>query len=89
MHNQLLIIESNKHAIVLPSYNYQLFINNILNKKNKCITINDKNDTTLYHETTNVRSRPTSGRSDVSQDFERDDIFTWCMLSQVLKAIFG
>jgi len=26
------------------------------NKKNKCITINDKNDTTLYHETANPKN---------------------------------
>jgi len=44
------------------------------NKKNKCITINDKNDTTLYHETENVKSKPSSDLSGMSQFFEVVDI---------------
>jgi len=56
LHKQLLILKSNKHANVLPSYNWQLFQKNIFIQKNKCVTINDKNDTTLYHETANPKN---------------------------------
>ena len=46
------------------------------NRKNKCVTINDIDDTTLYHETVNVQLRPSSDLSDILQVFEVDDIFT-------------
>ena len=45
-------------------------------RKNKCVTINDIDDTTLYHETVNVQLRPSSDLSDILQVFEVDDIFT-------------
>ena len=46
------------------------------NRKNKCVTINDIDDTTLYHETVNVQLRQSSDLSDILQVFEVDDIFT-------------
>ena len=46
------------------------------NRKNKCVTINDIDDTTLFHETVNVQLRPSSDLSDILQVFEVDDIFT-------------
>ena len=46
------------------------------NRKNIFVTINDIDDTTLYHETVNVQLRPSSDLSDILQVFEVDDIFT-------------
>jgi len=63
----------------LPTYNYQLFQKNIFNQKNKCVTINDLDDTTLYHETVNIQLRPSSDLSDISKVFEHDDIFFFWM----------
>jgi hypothetical protein len=65
---------SNKHANVLLSYNYQLSQQNIFKQKNKYVTINDIDDTTLYHETVNVQLRPSSDLSDIFQVFRRTDI---------------
>jgi hypothetical protein len=58
------------------------------NKKNKCVTINDKNDTTLYHETPNVQSRPSLDRSDFSPVLRPDDIFTLRRISASYSKFF-
>ena len=67
----------------MPMYRHRIIVSyfkNIpLNKRNKCITINDKNDTTLYHETANVQSRPNLDLVDIFKVFEVDDIFTLWM----------
>jgi hypothetical protein len=47
------------------------------NKKNKCVTINDIDDTTLYHETVSVQLRPSSDLSDLFKVFEAADICTF------------
>jgi hypothetical protein len=63
----------------MPMYCFRItisYLNKISsNKKNKCVTINDIDDTILYHETVNVQLRPSSDLSDVSQVFETDDTF--------------
>jgi len=60
----------------VPSYNYQLFQKNIFKQKNECVTINDIDDTTLYHETVNVQLRLSSDLSDLFKVFEAADICT-------------
>jgi len=43
----------------MPMYCHHISISyfeqNIFKRKNKCITMSDKNDTTLYHETANLK----------------------------------
>ena len=58
------------------------YLNRIFsNKKNKCVTINNIDDTTLYHETVNVQLRPSSNLSDILKVLERNDIFILLKIS--------
>ena len=67
----------------MPMYCFRItisYLNRISsNKKNKCVTINNMDDTTLYHETVNVQLRPSSDLSDISKVFNVDDIFIFWM----------
>lgn len=65
----------------MPMYCFRItisYLNRIFStKKNKCVTINDIDDTTLYHETVNVQLRPSSDLSDLSPALRVDDIFNY------------
>ena len=53
----------------MPMYCFRITISNFKiifsTQKNKCVTINDIDDTTLYHETVNVQLRSSLDLSDI------------------------